>query len=207
MGQQPGQTWRTAGGLSLSFLVGVAVFAATFAAVSWLRAPRPEPIVPPGQRKPGNVVMPVLPRAARPADAANPAGGGAESWSLADHRGKVVVVNYFATWCAPCMAELPDLLAIARDFTPRGVDLAMVSVDQDGDSADKTRAEVLAAFARQHNPPFPILVPPPESVLSKVQVPIPQTFIYDKQGRLAQELMGQIDPPGLRATLEKLLAE
>ena len=67
--------------------------------------------------------------------------------------------------------------------------------------------EVLAAFARQHNPPFPILVPPPESVLSKVQVPIPQTFIYDKQGRLAQELMGQIDPPGLRATLEKLLAE
>ena len=56
------------------------------------------------------------------------------TWRFSEHRGKVVVVNYWATWCPPCRIETPGLVAFANDYVGRGVEFVGVTVDEDIDA-------------------------------------------------------------------------
>src|ERR1700727_2342232 len=64
--------------------------------------------------------------------------GGGE-WKLADHRGEVVLINYWATWCGPCQEELPGLMQVARESGPKG--LAVVGVSLDAGANAQTRVQ------------------------------------------------------------------
>lgn len=73
-------------------------------------------------------VRPVKDRA-RMADLVMPQLDGS-SWRLSDHRGEVVLINYWASWCAPCRQETPGLIDLARDYRYKGLSIVGVSMDE-----------------------------------------------------------------------------
>ncbi|HVT80452.1 MAG TPA: TlpA disulfide reductase family protein [Phycisphaerae bacterium] len=185
--------------MGLAFVTGVLVFAAVIQIMRRWEGDRPEPLTPAAERKAGELQAPYF------------AGGEGEAgrvWRLADQKGKVVVVNLFATWCPPCRQELPELKALAKEYGPRGVEFVALSLDQDGEVGKRTRDEVLAEFLQQEAMPMAVLVPARESILWKTQqLPIPQTFLYDREGRSARVIVGSIVGRGMRASLDELLRE
>ena len=71
-------------------------------------------------------------KAPKPAPAIHFVDGEGARVTLADFRGEVVLLNFWATWCAPCRREMPDLAALKREFGPRGLDVVAVSGDRQG---------------------------------------------------------------------------
>ena len=102
-------------------------------------------------------------------------------WALKDVRGKVVLVNFWATWCPPCRKELPDLQGLYERFSARGLVILAVS-DEDA----KTVESYLAARPFT----YPILLDPGRTVHTRFGIDgIPETFVYDRGGRLVAEAM------------------
>lgn len=178
--------------IGLAFITLLLVAVTVFSAVQSLNGPgKSKGLLPPESRKPTTLAMPTL---------------DGKEWSLADHKGRVVLVNYFATWCPPCVHEMPELRKVATEFAPRGLDGAMVSLDKDADR-NRPREDVLKEFLSYEPLPFPILLPPPESPVIREISTIPQAFLVDKQGRIAWHIVGAVDAKTLRPLIEKLLAE
>jgi thiol-disulfide isomerase/thioredoxin len=115
-----------------------------------------------------------------------------ETVSLADFRGKPLLVNLWATWCAPCIAEMPTLDALAA----REKGLRVLAVSQDLDGADK----VGAFFAKR---PFQMLQPyidPKLALMSELKVDtLPTTILYDAEGREVWRMTGMEDWEASRA--------
>jgi DsbE subfamily thiol:disulfide oxidoreductase len=120
-------------------------------------------------------------------------------WSAAAARGKVLVVNFWASWCGPCRAEQPALSAVARTYRDRGV--VFVGVD-----VQDTRASALA-YTREFGVPYPSLFDPSATTATRLPaVALPTTFILDRDGVVAYQLTGKTTVAILRARLEGLLA-
>jgi peroxiredoxin len=99
------------------------------------------------------------------------------SWTLKDLRGKVALVNFWATWCPPCRKEMPDLEALHNRFKDQG--LVILAISDEG-------AAKVAPFIAGHKITYPILPDPGHRVSDLFVVQgIPKTFIYDREGRLA----------------------
>lgn len=120
-------------------------------------------------------------------------------WSYADHRGKVVVVNYWATWCPPCRFEMPGLVRVANEYQPRGVVMVGVTVDED--------LTAVPAFIEKYQIKFPILVAGFNPNTSGEGMALPTTFLYDKEGRLAKKYTGFVLESTLSSDIEDLLSE
>jgi peroxiredoxin len=94
-------------------------------------------------------------------------------------QGKVVLVNFWATWCPPCRKEMPDLEALYRQFRKQGLVILAIS-DED--------AGKVKPFIAEHGVSYPVLLDPSRKVNTLFQVMgIPKTFIYDRNGKLAAE--------------------
>jgi peroxiredoxin len=102
-----------------------------------------------------------------------------KTWTFADLRGKVVVVNFWATWCPPCRKEMPDLETLYQRFSPQGLVILGVS--------DEEAAKV-EPFIAERKVTFPILLDPGRKVNDQFIVEgIPKTFVYDREGKLVAQ--------------------
>src|SRR6266496_5549211 len=120
-------------------------------------------------------------------------------WSSASVRGRVLVVNFWASWCGPCRAEQPALSAVARAWRDRGVVFIGVNVQD-------TRAAALA-YTREFQVPYLSLFDRSAQIAAELPaVALPTTFILDRDGVIAYQLTGKTTVPILRARLDGLLA-
>jgi thiol-disulfide isomerase/thioredoxin len=117
------------------------------------------------------------PSATAPAPAFSlPARGGGQV-ALADLRGQVVLINFWATWCGPCRKEMPLLEQISKKYQPLGFRMVAINVEEDGQLFD--------VFLREVPVTFPILLDPANGVskLYKVSA-MPSTVIVDRKGKI-----------------------
>jgi peroxiredoxin len=118
---------------------------------------------------------------------------GGKTWTLKEQRGKVVVLNFWATWCPPCRKEMPDLEALYQQFKEQGLVILAIS-DED---ADKVKP-----FIAEQKVTYPILLDPGRKVNDLFQIEgIPKTFVYDRNGKLVAQ---SIDMRTRRQFLEML---
>jgi len=111
---------------------------------------------------------------------------GAGSLSLRDYRRQVVLVNFWATWCPPCVEETPGLERFAQQERNQGVTVISISVDQD--------ANALQRFVTQYRLSFPVARDPDQAVASRYGTfKFPETYILDREGKVAEKVIGPAD--------------
>jgi peroxiredoxin len=116
-----------------------------------------------------------------------------KSWTLKELRGKVVVLNFWATWCPPCRKEMPDLDALYRQFKDQGLVILAISDEEPGK---------VKPFVAEQKVTYPILLDPGRKVNELFQIEgIPKTFVYDREGKLVAQ---SIDMRTRRQFLEML---
>ena len=148
------------------------------------------------------VVLPVADRQPAP-DISGPTLDGG-TWTMADHLGQVVVLNVWASWCAPCRAEAPALEQVSVETADQGVQFVGLNT-RDTEAAAK-------AFVANYGITYPNLVDddgslqlafrdtlPPQS--------IPSTVFVDAQGRVAARVLGEIDQSRLMGIIDTLVTE
>ena len=110
-----------------------------------------------------------------------------KSYSLAALRGKVVIVNFWATWCPPCRAEMPSMEQLYRELGDEGLVMLAVNIEKDG---RQTLPKFLAATPHS----FPILLDEKETVQKRYGVyKFPESFIIRKDGVIDDKVIGAID--------------
>jgi thiol-disulfide isomerase/thioredoxin len=122
--------------------------------------------------------------------------------TLADYRGKGVVLNIWATWCGPCVAEMPALDALAPRAAALGIAVLPVSVDAQGLPA------VREFYRTHHIQSLPILLSPDGDIARAFKVDgIPASFIFDRAGRITAHLEGAVqwDTSSALATIARLV--
>jgi thiol-disulfide isomerase/thioredoxin len=117
--------------------------------------------------------------------------------SSASLRGKVALINFWATWCGPCRAEIPDLVALQAKYRNQ---LQVIGV-----SEDESGVEVVRSFAAAHQVNYPIvmLTAELEKIFPGVHA-LPTTFLIDREGRLVQKHVGMLNAPTTEAETRAL---
>ena len=127
-------------------------------------------------------------------------GGSAD---LATMRGQVVVVNFWASWCAPCLAEADDLKSVAEATAPRGVSFLGINI--------KDNRSAAARFEKTRAVPYPSIYDQPGTSLLRFRSLVPQTppstLLIDREGRLAGLFRGAVLASELQPVVERLAAE
>ncbi len=109
------------------------------------------------------------------------------SHSSSDWRGKVVLINFWATWCPPCRAEIPDLIALQKKYHDK---LVIIGISEDEGTIEEVRR-----FADAQGVNYPIVMTTPELRKTfKGVAALPTTFVLDRDGRLAQRHVGMLNP-------------
>jgi thiol-disulfide isomerase/thioredoxin len=122
--------------------------------------------------------------------------------SLADVQGKVVFVNFWATWCPPCRDEAPSLERLYQRLGPRGLEILAITIDEAGDR------EPVERFRQELGLTLPILLDPDRDAYRAYQATgVPETFVVSREGRLVERVVGPRDweEPRYTALVERLL--
>ncbi len=122
-----------------------------------------------------------------------------KAWNFEDQRGKVVLVNYWATWCGPCRFETPGLVSIHKEFQSEMFSMAGVTVDDD--------LSKVPAFVESYGIEYPILKSGRDPNVGNEGMVLPTSFLYDKTGKLAKKYTGIVLESTLRSDIKSLLLE
>ena len=115
-------------------------------------------------------------------------------------RGKVVLVNFWATTCTTCVSEMPSMVKTYNAFAPRGYEMIAIAMEYD-------RPDWVLNFTQKNALPFTVALDPKGDAaraFGDVRL-TPTTFLIDKQGRIVQKFLGAPDFAKLNATIEELL--
>jgi peroxiredoxin len=114
-------------------------------------------------------------------------------------RGKIVVINFWAAWCPPCVREVRDLSDLSAEFRSKGVEILGIGLDEEG-------APVIRPFVEREAPGYPILVASTDFTNQFGGIDaIPSTFIIDRDWHLVNRFTGNVSGETLRAEIEALL--
>jgi len=142
-------------------------------------------------------------------DTPNPASQTAPEWNLkdldgkevrlSDFKGKVVILDFWATWCGPCQREIPGFVNLQKDYGNRGLLVIGVSLDEGDVTAVKT-------FANRMSMNYPVLLGNNKitSDYGNIEA-IPTTFIIDQQGMIAGKHVGYVEKRQCEAEIKRLL--
>ena len=120
-------------------------------------------------------------------------------FELAKLKGKVVAVNFWATWCGPCRKEIPGFMEVYKQYKDKGLEIVGVSLDQDG-------WEVVKPYVEQSKMSYPVVVDNGE-LAEAYGVPnaIPATYIVDKKGNIAKKHVGFMSKSEFESVVKGLL--
>jgi len=107
--------------------------------------------------------------------------------SLADYKGKVVLLNIWATWCPPCVEEMPSMEKLHQELKDKGFEILAVSIDVSG-------AKAVIPFMKKHKLSFPALTDTKGAIKSLYQTTgVPESFIINKGGIIVEKVIGPRD--------------
>ncbi len=102
-----------------------------------------------------------------------------KAWTLKELKGRVVMLNFWATWCPPCRKEMPDLEALYKQFEPQGLVILGISDDD---------PEKVREFVQKQGTTYPVLLDPGSKVNELLHINgIPKTFVYDRDGKIVAQ--------------------
>jgi peroxiredoxin len=104
--------------------------------------------------------------------------------SLSDYQGHVVLLNIWATWCLPCVDEMPSMEALYQELKDEKFEILAISIDE-------MATEAVAPFMKKNNLSFPALLDPEGTIKSVYQITgVPESFIINRQGILVEKIIG-----------------
>jgi thiol-disulfide isomerase/thioredoxin len=116
---------------------------------------------------------------------------------IAQHRGKVVVLNFFATWCAPCREEIPGLVRLRRHYSMDELVVLGISLDED--------PSLVQPFVREYGINYPVKTASEDIVLMFGIRSVPHNSVYDTDGRLVANAPGLVVEDTLNGLIDMLL--
>jgi len=129
---------------------------------------------------------------------ASPAGG---AINLSDYRGKIVILDFWATWCAPCRKSIPDLIELKNEYPSDQLEIIGISLDTD-------TKEMVPSFIEQHNINYPIAYGDINitNEYGGIQS-IPTSFVLDQKGRIYSSYVGYMPKKIYKNDIDKLIEE
>jgi thiol-disulfide isomerase/thioredoxin len=117
-----------------------------------------------------------------------------EEVTLTSMKGKVVLLDFWATWCGPCREAVPHLVALHKRYQEKGLILI-------GMSADKGEGDVVRRFVKSMDIPYPIIITPEEVIRGYGVTALPTTVFIDREGKIREKIIG------FNSSIGKQLAE
>lgn len=158
--------------------------------------PSPDPAAPAASTPAGDEAPLPVPEAAKPPvqPALEVVTVDGTPWSLAERRGRWVVVNYWATWCTPCLKEMPELSAL---------DAMREHIEVIGLAYEDIAPAEMQAFLERHPVVYPIAIVDTASPPADLETPrgLPMTWLIDPEGRVAERFVGPVTAQDIEAAI------
>lgn len=124
-----------------------------------------------------------------------------ETFSTSDLRGRVLLVNFWATSCVVCLREMPRMIEAYRKFSPRGYEMVAVAMSYD-------HPNTVVDFARKRALPFKVALDPQGEIAKRFGdvSATPVSFLIDRQGRIVRRYIGEPDWAEFHEAVERALA-
>jgi cytochrome c biogenesis protein CcmG/thiol:disulfide interchange protein DsbE len=106
-----------------------------------------------------------------------------EQMTLTSLKGKVVLLDFWATWCGPCRESIPHLVNLHKNYREKGLVIL-------GMSADKGDGDVVRRFVKSMDIPYPIMITPEEVLRSYGVTALPTTVFIDREGKIREKMIG-----------------